>query len=201
MLDQVVSAYEGGAAGAALFTLPFGMMAVATLPQQVSPAVGRPSLRPVQPDFTARSMTGGRQVSLTEPLTVVLPGRSDKSPGLPGATVQLRNLVDQDGNPLLDPPHPPPPASGDIQLSVLGGAPKLGGSAVDGTFNGEFAPSPGNPNQLVRVTRIDFSGYGASSFSAWTDPVSPSPSVVQVRFNLIVGRVSHEVVGGFACGR
>jgi hypothetical protein len=142
--------------------LPFGMMAVATLPNQVSPPVRRPGLAPVQPDFTTQNMTGGRQVSLTEPLTLVLAGRGGRSARLPGATVQLRNLVDQSGNPLVDPPHPPPPLPGDIQLSALGGA-ATAGDAVDTIFNREFTPGaigPAGPTALVPVTRIDFCGYG-----------------------------------------
>ena len=176
LLDQVVSAYAGGAAGAAMFSLPFGMLAVATLPKRVSPFVRRPGLGPVQPDFAAKNMIGGRQVSLTAPAApvLVLGGRTE---GLPGAAVQLRNLVDQS-------------APTGNQLSVLG-------PDVDGPFNDEFAPSaapPANPTALVPVTRIDLSGYGASSFSAWADPAANPPAVVQVRFNMMVGRVSHEVV-------
>jgi hypothetical protein len=183
LLDQVVSAYDGGAAGAAMFTLPFGMVAVATLPKRVTPAppiFERPGLAPVQPSFTTQNMTGGRQVSLTAPSALLELG--GRTPGLPGTAVQLRNLVDQSGNPLV---YPPPPFLGGIPVSVLG-------PDVDKVFNLEFGP--GAKTSLVPVTRIDLSGYGASSFSAWTDPASNPPSVVQVRFNLMVGRASHEVV-------
>jgi hypothetical protein len=38
------------------------------------------------------------------------------------------------------------------------------------------------------------SGYGASSFSAWTDPTAKDSNVVQARFNMMVGRTNHEVV-------
>ena len=178
LLDQVVSAYDGGAAGAALFTLPFGMIAVARLPQRPahpSPLFRRPGLAEVQPAFAPQNMTGGRQVSLTAPASLVQIG--GQSPSLPGAAVQLRSLVDQGGNPVID-------QNGD-QLSVLG-------PAVDVPFNDEFRP--GSQTALVPVTRIDLSGYGASSFSAWTDPASNAPTVVQVRFNMMVGRASHEVV-------
>jgi hypothetical protein len=192
LLDQVVSAYDGGAAGAVMFTLPFGMVAVATLPKRpvpTPPLFVRPGLTAVQPDFTARNMIGGRQVSLSAAveLAIVGGGPPRATEGLPGATVQLRNLVDQGGNALFD-----PPGSSDNQLSALGGAPIRGLGAVDGIFNGEFAPDGRNP--LVPLTRIDFSGYGASCFSSWSDPVSPGASVVQVRFNLLVGRASREVV-------
>jgi hypothetical protein len=188
-LNQVLSAYDSGKAAAILFTLPFGMIAAATLPARspTDPIIfRRPGLTQVQPSFASQDMTGGLQVSLTqarallEPLggTTGTPG----TPGLPGATVQLRNLVDQNGNPLV---FPPPPAPGGQPVSVLG-------PAVDQIFNEEFGP--GGKSQLVPVTRIDFSGYGASTFSAWTDPSAEVPAVVQVRFNVLVGRASHEVV-------
>ena len=179
LLDQVIGAYDGGKAGAALFTLPFGMVAVATLPARpkiTPPLFRRPGLAEVQPGFAAQDMTGGRQVSLTAPPRLLEIGGASSTPSLPGATVQLRNLVDGHGNPLLD---------GPAQLSVLG-------PAVDTVFNGDFAP--GEKEASVPVSRIDFSGYGASGFSAWTDPEANPPAVVQVRFNMMVGRASHEVV-------
>lgn len=178
LLDQVISAYDGGAAGAALFTLPFGMVAVASLPQRPahpSPLFRRPGLAEVQPAFAPQNMTGGRQVSLTAPESILQIG--GRSPSLPGAAVQLRNLVDQGGNPVKDQNGNP--------LSVLG-------PEVDQPFNLEFGP--GANTALVPVTRIDLSGYGASSFSAWTDPSANADAVVQVRFNMMVGRASHEVV-------
>jgi hypothetical protein len=178
LLDHVISAYDGGRPGAALFTLPFGMVAVATLPARPkipSPLFRRPGLAEVQPGFAAQNMTGGRQVSLTAPPRLLEIGGSS-TPALPGATVQLRNLVDGAGHPELD---------GPAQLSVLG-------PAVDTVFNGDFAP--GEKEASVPVSRIDFSGYGASGFSAWTDPDADPPAVVQVRFNMMVGRASHEVV-------
>ncbi|MGA8383361.1 MAG: hypothetical protein WB710_19735 [Stellaceae bacterium] len=178
LLDQVVSAYDGGAAGAAMFTLPFGMVAVATLPQRprlTPPLFRRPGLAEVRPAFAPQNMTGGRQVSLTVAASFLQSGGG--TPGLPGAAAQLRNLVDQNGNPATD--------QGGNQLSVLG-------PAVDQPFNLDFAP--GSKTAPVPVTRIDLSGYGASSFSAWADPAANPPAVVQVRFNLMVGRASHEVV-------
>jgi hypothetical protein len=180
LIDEVVTAYGSGKAGAALFTLPFGMTALADLPARPThptPLFRRASLTTVQPQFAAQNLSGGMQLSLTAPASFLK--QSQVSPSLPGSTVQLRNLVDQNGNPLVD------PSPGGVQLSVLG-------PAVDETFNSELAP--GGKNPLVPVTRIDFSGYGASMFSAWNDPTAKPPAVVQSRFNVIVGRTSHEVV-------
>jgi len=175
LIDQVVSAYDAGAAGSVLFTLPFGMMAVATLPARTKkfpPLQTRPGLAEVQPDFAPQQMTGGRQLSLTAPVTFL--GRAGSTSELPGATVQLRNLVDADGNTVAGGP-----------LSVLG-------PDVDEIFNETF--EPGAAGAAVPVTRIDFSGYGTSSFSDWTDAAAEPPAVVQVRFNMMVGRASREVV-------
>jgi hypothetical protein len=183
LLDEIVTAYDSGAAGGVQFTLPFGMVAVATLParpKQIRPLEHRAGLSEVQPAFPVQGMVGGRQLSLTAPVTLL---KFASGPELPGATVQLRNLVDADGNPVLDPRPAPPP--GGLQLSVLG-------PDVDEIFNGRFAP--GAAGAAVPVTRIDFSGYGASSFSDWTDPGADPPNVVQTRFNMIVGRASREVV-------
>ena len=185
LLDHVVSAYDGGAAGGVQFTLPFGMVAVAALPARAKefppPLEFRPGLAEVQPDFAAQGMSGGRQLSLTAPVNFL--GRYGQDSALPGAAVQLRNLVDADGNPVLDPRTPSPP--GGLPLSVLG-------PDVDEIFNTEF--QPGAKNAAVPVTRIDFSGYGASSFSDWTDAAAEPPAVVQVRFTMMVGRASREVV-------
>jgi hypothetical protein len=186
LLNQLVSAYDRGKAAAALLTLPFGMTAAVLVPQRAksSPPINRrrPGFREVQPDFTPQNMFGGRQVSLTVPPSL---GLTNPTPSLPGATIQLRNLVDENGNPMLDSRPPTPSGPGGLQLSVLG-------FDVDTPFNEEFAP--GASGALVPVSRIDVSGYGASAFSAWTDPTATPPAVVQARFNVIVGRTSHEVV-------
>jgi hypothetical protein len=187
LLSQVVSAYESGKAGAAMLTLPFGMTAVVAVPprpQIHTPLFQRPGLSTVQPTFTSQNMSGGNQVSLTSP-DIFVRTTSAATSSLPGAAVQLRNLVDQSGNPVLDPRAPTPGGPGGLPLSVLG-------PDVDTVFNEEFAP--GATRALVPLTRIDVSGYGASSFSAWTDPTAKIPAVVQARFNMLVGRANHEVV-------
>ena len=180
LIDEVVTAYGSGKATAALFTLPFGMTALADLPERptkTTPFFRRAGLTTVQPEFAAQNLSGGMQLSLTAPVSPLI--ESPVSPSLDGSTVQARNLVDQNGNPLVD------PRPGGVQLSVLG-------PDVDEVFNSELAP--GGKKPLVPVTRIDFSGYGASMFSAWNDPSAIPPAVVQSRFNVIVGRTSHEVV-------
>jgi len=55
----------------------------------------------------------------------------------------------------------------------------------------EFASSPST--NLVPVTSIDFSGYGASLFSYWTNPTQAT-AIDQVRFDVLVGRTAFELV-------
>ena len=144
------------------------MVAVATLPSSSAAPQWRPGLAEVRPDFAAAAITGGRELSLT---ATAAPVESAVSVTLPGAAVQLRNLVDGSGNPVLD--------------SVLG-------PVVDGPFNSQFGPAA--QTAAVPLQRIDFSGYGASSFSSWVYPNAEIPAVVQTCFELMVGRPSHEVV-------
>jgi hypothetical protein len=135
LLSQVVSAYDSGKAGAAMLTLPFGVTAVVALPplpQIHTPLFQRPGLSMVQPTFTPQNMSGGNQLSLTAP-AIFVQTTSGAISSLPGAAVQLRNLVDQNGNPVLDPRAPMPGGPGGLPLSVLG-------PAVDTVFNEEFAP-------------------------------------------------------------
>lgn len=182
VINKILNSYQQGNPAAVLFTLPFGMKAVATLPKpsRIGPLpVPRPGLAMLQPEFTDQNLTGGRQVSMTaaRPLFEIL-GSPAASPSLPGATVQLRNLIDPNLNPL--------------DVSILG-------NPVDPIFNGTFAPPGSDPDgggkfPAVPVTRMDLSGYGASMFSDWVDPSANPPAVVQARFDVMAGRTAYEVV-------
>ncbi len=172
-INAILASYQAGNPAAVLFTLPFGMKAVATLPRPVKIGLlpePRPGLTMLQPSFSSQALLGGRQMSMTA-ARFLLELAGSPSPSLPGATVQLRNLVDPNLNPL--------------DLSILG-------NAVDLPFNGTFAPGGSNPS--VPVTRIDLSGYGASMFSDWVNPDANPPAVVQARFDVMKGRTAYEVV-------
>lgn len=97
-------------------------------------------------------------------------------PHFPGAAVQLRNGVD-------------PSTGTHLGLSVLS---DKRGNAVEGIFNAEFAP--GSSSARVPLTRIDFSGYGASIFSRWRNSPDAIAKTSQVQFEVAVGRTAHEVV-------
>jgi hypothetical protein len=154
---------------AALFTLPFGMKAVAAPLRHPHPLEPGAALGLVRPRDRLREITGGLQISLTafDPLST--PER--ESPGFPGGTVQLRNGID-------------PGSGGHLGLSVL--------DDVENAFNAEFAP--GSAHARVPVTRIDFSGYGASLYSRWQNPAAATAETSQVYLDVAVGRTAHEVV-------
>lgn len=160
---------------AALFTLPFGMKAVAaplrTPPEKLMRGA---QLEITQPPFPAANLAGGLQITLTaiDPLS----SPTVESPFLPGATVQTRNGVDPStGLPLF--------------LSVIGDKAL---NQAETIFNNEFAP--GGSNQRVPVTRIDFSGYGASLFSHWQNPEAKIAETSKVEFDVLVGRTAYEVI-------
>ena len=65
-------------------------------------------------------------------------------------------------------------------------------------FNGEFF-DPSQPMELdtqrgVPLTRIDLSGYGASTFSNWINQDAQFAATSQARFDVLVGRTAHEVI-------
>lgn len=157
---------------AAVFTLPFGISAVAEF--------GRPDLPPllIQPSLSLQrarfeGFDGARQIVLEA-------GREEQPadfealnilPFLPGAAIQERCYFvnGQDQEAPLGMLHP-----NDDEFDVVFG------------FNGI--------KERVPVSRVDLSGYGESCFSLWSDTVTPPPTVSQVRFDVLNGRTSREVV-------
>jgi hypothetical protein len=150
-----------------LFTLPFGMRALASLTKFIYPQKP-PSIEFNQPEFD-KNLKGGLQLQFN---AGKLP--TDDYPMFTGATAQMNNVLDLLGNPT--------------------GASTLGQS-VTLIFNDEFKLKP-NPltSRGVPMTRIDFSGYGASIFSNWFNPLAQMAQTSQARFDVWVGRTAHEVI-------
>jgi hypothetical protein len=149
------------------FTLPFGIVAVAEL--------RRRSSRPLLPVFASPRFESVRPrfaaSGLTGGLQVALHAAADitlqaggPSPGLPGAAAQTNNAV--------------------------GGMNVLKSGLVHDIFNGTFADA----RPMVPVQRVDFSGYGGTTFSDWRHPDAEGAGVTQVKFESPVGRTSREVV-------
>ena len=77
-----------------------------------------------------------------------------------------------------------------IQTNNAGGWNVLKSASIDDMFNDAFA----NMTPMAPVERIDFSGYGATTFSDWRRTSSQATGVTQVKFEAVVGRTSKEVV-------
>lgn len=75
-------------------------------------------------------------------------------------------------------------------VESYGGYKSILGQSVTALFNGVFNET----QKKVPLTHIDFSGYGASTFSNWKDPNVKFAGVAQVKFDLLKGRTAHEIV-------
>lgn len=169
VLDTFVTEYnrELNLTLVARFTLPFGIVAVAGLRRTFDPSFV-PLFGSLRFESIRPQFTtpglGGGVQLSLQAPFHLVQTLGVPSPGLPGATVQTSNST-----------------SGDNVLKS---------GLVDATFNATFA----DEMKRVPVQRIDFSGYGASTFSDWRHPDVKSAGVTQVKFEAIVGRTSREVV-------
>jgi len=149
----------------AFFTLPFGIFAISTLAKPGDVAARGATVDYNRPQFTSEAVKGGYQISVR----AVDPAAPD-SPSLEGSAIQLRNGLFS-GVP--------------ANKSVLD-------DSVDTIFNAYLGPGEQRPQ--VPVTRIDLSGYGESLFSDWRNDTDDPVAVSQVRFDVLIGRTSLEVI-------
>jgi hypothetical protein len=63
-------------------------------------------------------------------------------------------------------------------------------------FENEFGAKGKSPG--VPISRIDFSGYGASIFSEWIKSDATPASIIKVQFETSIGRTAYEVVKAFS---
>lgn len=184
LLSQIVNEFNretGSVPAAALFTLPFGMVAVARLKKPATLMDAGAHLALNQPSTVDGSLKGGLQLSVEAISPNV--GPDYESPSLEGATIQTHNGMD-------------PVTLVPLGKSVLSGLPgSAPGTSVEDIFNNEMKPaSVGGGRPRVPVIRIDLSGYGASTFSNWYNPNAVVAETSQVRFDVMVGRTAYEVV-------
>ncbi len=173
---SILQTIQDGHQAAALFGLPFGLHAFTRLlPDRGMPAEVEAQLQ--QPVFV-----GDRDDVLEAALflRLVATGAGLEDPGglergLPGRMVQTETLAPGD------------PTRTNNLRSVLRTEVK---DVVDTTFG-----------DLVPLHQVDLSGHGLSTFSRWRRPLPPSSSpevegtgVTQVRFDVLVGRTSYEVI-------
>jgi hypothetical protein len=158
------------------FTLPFGMKAAALLSENyVYNNVQRDGgdLNEIKVSFENEVQSG-----LQLKMDAGVPLREGDSKMFMGTTVQINNILDLAGN-----------ATGN---STLGGS-------VTSIFNREFFYDTNYPFELfkqrgVPVTRMDLSGYGASMFSNWLNTKAAIAETSQAKFDVFVGRCSHEII-------
>jgi len=179
VIDNFLSAYndetQPGAA-AALFNLPFGMKAAALWQKPKDTALPGALIDLNQPEFDTTRVVGGIQLEIIATSPNV--GDEFETPGFRGATIQTRNLID-----LL---------TGTIPVDDEGKPLSVLGPVVDTIFNGEFKPD--GANARVPVERMDISGYGATLFSNWLNPNAEIAATSQARFDVLIGRTSHEII-------
>jgi len=176
-LEGLVSAHSAGEGVVVVTTLPFGMRALIRLQASATTDRAADRLDYVQPSFseTSRhSLKGALQLALTAQGGSSIPGL--ESPSFVGVTVQTLNGVDL--------------ASGaPLGISVLGATVGSDGS-VESLFNNEFAGA----RPRVPVTRYDWCGYGASTFSDWSNPKGAFAETTKAQFQVMVGRTALEVI-------
>lgn len=170
---QLTDAERAKLQSSVLFGLPNGKLSLAYL-MPYNPDQARMNNRHldfIQPEFSLTKNTFKLKGGIQFRIAAEKPGNPELPPLLTGLTKQERNLTDPYGN--------------EIDKSILG-------QTVHDIFNNVFAA--GVKDDGVPLTHIDFSGYGASTFSNWLKPLAKYGDVTQVKFDVMRGRVAHEVV-------
>jgi hypothetical protein len=181
-IDEVLESYNTDSSPSiitAQFTLPFGLVANATLSPSRIITRPPPRLSQVQPTFTSsnagampQTLTGMDQLSIRASQPLIIGPGPRKSPTLAGSMQMLDVALDQNGN-----------KAGVTITSPID---------VNPTFE------PGGTSPSVPVTRIDLSGYGESMFSDWRNPSGQAATISKVDLEVLVGRTSREVVQLFS---
>ncbi|HEY4355003.1 MAG TPA: hypothetical protein VGN16_04580 [Acidobacteriaceae bacterium] len=169
--DEILEAIAANSPAAALFSLPFGLRAMAQLDLVAPPHPPRPVFLPAtdtslnEPAFA--DLTSARQVRLlARPHN---PSQDDPSRIMPGMMRLLANM------PGMIPATPVVPATNSVLPENL--------RANLNTF-----ASIGIP-----LHRADLSGYGLSSFSQWHQDVEGA-GFSKVEFQVLNGRTAYEVI-------
>jgi hypothetical protein len=159
----------------AVITLPFGM--IGELDTDNINNTVLPNLTLVQPIFPASSTPNGSIYTGAWQLSISAPNPSDPDPVLAGRTY-LRTESD---NPY------PGYSYGEQVLGV----------DVSDIFSSRFNPADDSLSNStgVPLRRYDLTGYGATTFSEWTNTENPAPTdVIKAHFHVLIGRTSHEVI-------
>jgi hypothetical protein len=164
VLLRTIENVQAGASFMARFSLPFGMIASISQPNE-PPTNNNPS----------RFLFDGGAFDLVQP---------NFSMGAGAYQLSMRPT---------HPKQPNAKFAGSTLVSTAGAAPGYGvkvlGDDVATIFESEFSSGGGVP-----VKRADLSGYGASIWSEWTDPGVKGTAIIKVQFETVVGRTAYEVV-------
>ncbi len=164
-VDRFVAAYRSGEAAA--------MEGFITLPFGLTAAIEvfpkpQPPAPPTPPTLDViRATFAGFAAGLQIRLTAGVPPSG--SPALPGFSI-------------ITDPYP----QGLLPAQTV--------TAWNGQFQGGFGTHIPPPPGLVPLSGIDLSGYGASMFSRWQNPNDAGTGIQQVRFDVVVGRTTYELV-------
>jgi hypothetical protein len=174
--SEIVEAISSRLPTAALFSLPFGLRAVAFLNQpRIVPKPGDHKLIQIAPETSLHEpafgeFTGARQVRLIaqnpiDPSAVDPDTTPNPSRDMPGMLRQLANLD---------------PANKSGLQSVIPS--EFSGTSVTTQFN-----------TGIPLHRADLSGYGLSTFSEWSVPPD-GVRYSKVEFRVLNGRTAYEVI-------
>ncbi|UJF30599.1 hypothetical protein L0B70_04195 [Kaistella sp. 97-N-M2] len=151
--------------GRVLFTLPNGKYSIATLyPYKNEVMYNSDHLNFIRPGFKYNNVE--YRGGLQFRIAAKKSPLADVPPEIYGMTTQMNTLQNQLG------------------ISILG-------KTVTDIFNNVFTPQK---KFGVPLTHIDFSGYGASTFSNWINPAVKFASISQAKFDILKGRTAHEIV-------
>lgn len=151
----------------AFVTFPFGIRAVARLDPPSGVAHSGAELDLHRPAFAGARLEGAKQLRAVAVRRIL--ALQGGSASFPGATVQLSSGQHNGVPSGLSPIDP---------LTEI--------------FNEDFGPGGRRPQ--VPVDRFELSGYGESAFSDWKDDSDDATAISEVRFDVLNGRTSVEVV-------
>ena len=174
-LQSLQSVLDAGANGInANLTLPFGMVGV--LDTNTINGTVRPNLSLIQPLFPASATPAGAVYTGAWQLSITAPNPNQIDPVLAGRTY-LRTSND----------NPNPGYSYGEQV--------LGSNASD-IFSSRFDPAnPATPKSTgVPLRRYDLTGYGATTFSEWTNATPRPTDVLKAHFHVLIGRTAREII-------
>ena len=165
--------YAGPGGFTATLTLPFGLNAA--LHSTTTTGTVLPNLTLIQPTFPASSTPAGTTYAGAWQLSISAPDPAQPDPILAGRSY-LRSYLDN--------PAPPGLSYGEEVL----------GRDVADIFESRFDDDPSQGTVGVPLRRYDLTGYGASTFSEWTN-TNPHPTdVLKAHFHVLIGRTAHEII-------